>query len=106
LTAASTIAASAIAPFWSVVSIDNIVEIVSDDVVSQQPAGGTSEPMADKTDYSPVVEESGDAEKRRERRKWAALLAGAHVFWIYAATLAGIILLVIYLTGGFGAGSD
>jgi hypothetical protein len=62
--------------------------------------------MADKTDYSPVVDEAGDAEKRRERRKWGALLTGAHVFWIYAAILAGIILLVIYLTGGFGAGSD
>jgi hypothetical protein len=35
-----------------------------------------------------------------------ALLAGAHVFWIYAAILAGIILVVIYLTGGFGAGAD
>jgi len=62
--------------------------------------------MAEKTDYSPVVEEAGDAEKRRERRKWGALLTGAHVFWIYGAILAGIILLVIYLTGGFGAGSD
>jgi hypothetical protein len=55
--------------------------------------------MAEKTDYSPVVEAAGDAEKRRERRKWGALLTGAHVFWIYAAILAGIILLVIYLTG-------
>jgi cell division septal protein FtsQ len=62
--------------------------------------------MAEKTDYSPVVEEGGEAEKRRERRKWRALLAGAHVFWIYAAILAGIILLVIYLTGGFGVGSS
>jgi hypothetical protein len=62
--------------------------------------------MAEKTDYSPVVEEAGDAEKRRERRKWGALLTGAHIFWIYAAILAGIILLVIYLTGGFGVGSD
>jgi len=35
-----------------------------------------------------------------------ALHAGAHVFWVYAAILAGIILLIIYLTGGFGAGSD
>jgi hypothetical protein len=34
--------------------------------------------MAEKTDYSPVVEETGDAEKRRERRKWGAFLAGAH----------------------------
>jgi hypothetical protein len=29
-------------------------------------------------------------------------LTGAHFFWICAAILAGIILLVIYLTGGFG----
>jgi hypothetical protein len=62
--------------------------------------------VADKRDYSPVVEESGEAQKRRERRKWGALLGGAHIFWIYAAILAGIILLVIYLTGGFGAGAD
>jgi hypothetical protein len=62
--------------------------------------------MEEKTDYSPVVEEAGDAEKTRERRKWAAVLGGAHVFWIYALALAGIILLVIWLTGGFGAGSD
>ena len=62
--------------------------------------------MADKTDYSPVVEEGRKAQKRREWRKWGALLAGAHLFWIYAAILAGIILLVIFLTGGFGAGSS
>jgi hypothetical protein len=35
--------------------------------------------MAEKTDYSPVVEEAGDAEKRRQRRKWATLLGGAHL---------------------------
>jgi hypothetical protein len=62
--------------------------------------------MAEKTDYSPVIEESGDAEERRERRKWSTLLGGAHAFWIYALLLAGIILLFIYLTGGFGAGAD
>jgi hypothetical protein len=62
--------------------------------------------VAEKTDYSPVVEEAGDAEKRRERRKWEAVLGGAHAFWIYAVVLAGIILLVIYLTGGFGTGAD
>jgi hypothetical protein len=62
--------------------------------------------MAEKTDYSPVVEEAGEAEKRRERRKWWAVFGGAHVFWIYALILAGIILLVIWLTGGFGTGGD
>src|SRR5919109_1278060 len=37
--------------------------------VSLTTAWGTSEEMADKTDYSPVVEEAGEAERRRERRK-------------------------------------
>ena len=62
--------------------------------------------MAEKTDYSPVVEEPGEAEKRRERRKWWAVFGGAHVFWVYALALAGIILLVVWLTGGFGTGAD
>jgi hypothetical protein len=53
--------------------------------------------VTEKTDYSPVVDEHGDAEKRREGRKWRALLIGAHAFWIYALVLAGIILLVIWL---------
>jgi hypothetical protein len=59
--------------------------------------------VSEKTDYSPVVEEAGEAQKTRERRKWSAVLGGAHVFWIYAVVLAGIILLVIWLTGGFGS---
>jgi hypothetical protein len=67
---------------------------------------GSNSTMVEKTDYSPVVEESGKAQKRRERRKWKALLAGAHAFWVDAAILTGIILLVIYLKGGFGAGSS
>jgi hypothetical protein len=53
--------------------------------------------VTEKTDYSPVVEETGDAEKRRERRKWEALLRGAHAFWVYALVLAGIVLLVLWL---------
>ena len=69
-------------------------------------ARGQADPVEDKTDYSPVVEEAGEAEKRRERRKWSALLGGAHAFWLYALLLAGIILLFIYLTGGFGSGAD
>jgi hypothetical protein len=62
--------------------------------------------MTEKTDYSPVIEETGEAEERRERRKWGALLGGAHAFILYALLLAGIILLFIYLTGGFGSGAD
>jgi hypothetical protein len=53
--------------------------------------------MANKTDYSPVVEEAGEAERRRERRKWWALLGGAHVFWIYAVILAGIVVGLYYV---------
>jgi hypothetical protein len=62
--------------------------------------------MADKTDYSPVVEEAPEAEKRRERRLWAPFITGAWSFLIYAAVLAGIILLVVYLLGGFGEGAE
>jgi hypothetical protein len=54
--------------------------------------------VTDKTDYSPVVDETGEAQKRRERRKWSAFLTGAHAFWIYALVLAAIVLLVIWLT--------
>ena len=50
-----------------------------------------------KTDYSPVVEETGEAEKRRERRKWGAFLAGAHLFWIYALVLAGVVLILYFV---------
>ena len=62
------------------------------------PHAGKRNPMAEKTDYSPVIEESGNAGERRERRKWRALAGGAHAFWIYVLLLAGIILLFIYLT--------
>jgi choline-glycine betaine transporter len=47
--------------------------------------------VTDRTDYSPVVEETGDAEKRREGRKWKAFLWGAHAFWIYALLLGAIV---------------
>ena len=53
--------------------------------------------MPEKTDYSPVIEESGEAERRRERRKWEALLGGAHLFWIYAVVLAGIVVALYYV---------
>jgi cell division septal protein FtsQ len=53
--------------------------------------------MAEKTDYSPVVEEAGEAEKRRERRKWGALLGGAHLFWLYALLLAGVVLILYFV---------
>jgi len=64
--------------------------------LSPRGAGGPTT-CDDKSDYSPVVEETGDAEKRRERRKWEAFLWGAHAFWIYALVLAGIVLLVLWL---------
>jgi hypothetical protein len=51
----------------------------------------------EKSDYSPVVEERGEAQKERERRKWHAFLWGAHAFWIYALVLAGVVLVVIWL---------
>ena len=53
--------------------------------------------MTEKTDYSPVVEETGDAEKRREDRQWKAFLGGAHAFWIYALLLGGIVILLVWL---------
>jgi hypothetical protein len=49
-----------------------------------------------KRDYSPVVQETGDAEKRRERREWGDFLAGADLFWIYALIL-GVILAILYV---------
>ena len=58
---------------------------------------GDLETVSEKPDYSPVVEETGDAEKRREERKWKAFLWGAHAFWIYALILAGIVILVLWL---------
>jgi choline-glycine betaine transporter len=60
--------------------------------------------MPEKTDYSPVTEHAPEAEAKRERRTWTAFVWGVHAFWIYALVVAGIILLVIYLTGGFGEG--
>ena len=53
--------------------------------------------MSEKADYSPVVDEAGEAQKRRERRKWAAFFTGANAFWIYALVLAAIVLLVLWL---------
>jgi len=53
--------------------------------------------VADKTDYSPVVEETGEAERRREGRKWKAFLGGVHAFWIYALLLAGVVILLFWL---------
>lgn len=62
--------------------------------------------MPEKTDYSPVETEAPEPEKRRERRMLLPFLGGAWAFLVYASLLAGIILLVIYLTGGFGEGAE
>jgi hypothetical protein len=67
---------------------------------------GHPKTVAEKTDYSPIDESAGEAEKRRERRKFWAIFGGAHVFWLYAVLVAGIVLLVIWLLGGFGEGAE
>jgi hypothetical protein len=33
----------------------------------------------------------------RERRKWAALIGGAHLFWLYALVLAAIVLILYFV---------
>jgi hypothetical protein len=60
--------------------------------------------VPEKTDYSPVTEHAPEAEAKRERRVWSTVFWSIHALWIYALVVAGIILLVIYLTGGFGEG--
>ena len=62
--------------------------------------------MAEKRDYSPFESQAPEYETRRRRRFILGLLTYSHALWIYALALAGIILLVIYLTGGFGEGSE
>ena len=56
--------------------------------------------MADRPDYSPVVEEPGPAEERRERRRLLPALAFSWGFLAFALVLAAI-LLAVYLAGGF-----
>jgi hypothetical protein len=58
----------------------------------------------EKTDYSPVVEEPTDSEERRERRRFFPALAFSWGFLVLAIVVAAVILLVLYLTGGFGEG--
>ena len=57
-----------------------------------------------RTDYSPVTERAPEAEVKRERRVWSTVFWSVHALWIYALVVAGIVLLVLYLTGGFGEG--
>jgi hypothetical protein len=38
--------------------------------------------VEEKTDYSSVVEATGEAERHREQRKWGTFLTGAHLFWL------------------------
>ena len=61
----------------------------------------------DKTDYSPFTEEAGgEAAKRRKHRMLWGVLGASHMLLVYALVLAGIVLLVIYLVGGFGEGAE
>ncbi len=73
-------------------------------VFRARPAGTAYDVADDKTDYSPVREPMPEAEQRHERRLTRAFVFGAYTFWIYAMLLAGVIILVIYLLGGFGEG--
>ena len=73
-------------------------------VFRASPAGTAYEVADEKTDYSPVQERAPEAEKRHERRLARAFVFGAYTFWIYAVLLAGVIVLVIFLLGGFGEG--
>jgi hypothetical protein len=73
-------------------------------VFRARPAGTAYEVADDKTDYSPVRDPMPEAEQRHERRLTRAFVFGAYTFWIYAMLLAGVIILVIYLLGGFGEG--
>jgi hypothetical protein len=60
--------------------------------------------MPEKTDDSPVTERAPEAEVKRERRVWSTVLWSVHALWIYALAVAGIIVLVLWLAGGFGEG--
>lgn len=63
--------------------------------------------MAEKTDYSPVDEPApGEAEQRRNRHKALAIFGGAHAFWLYAIAVGVVVLLLIWLLGGFGEGAE
>jgi hypothetical protein len=75
---------------------------------SRLPRGrrGNTNDVAEKTDYSPVVEEPTPTEERRERRRLVPALAFSWGFLLFAIAVAAVILLVIYLTGGFGEGSE
>ena len=67
---------------------------------------GHAKAVAQKTDYSPVEEPAGEAERRRQRRKFWVVFDGAHILWLYAVVVAGVVLLVIWLLGGFGEGAE
>lgn len=61
--------------------------------------------MAQKTDYSPYNEAAGEAERRRRMRLLPALLF-PWSFLVFALAVAGIVILVIWLLGGFGEGAE
>jgi hypothetical protein len=58
--------------------------------------------VVEKTDYSPVVGEQSEVEEQRQRRRLLPVFAFTWGFLAFAPAVAGVILLVIYLSGGFG----
>jgi hypothetical protein len=55
--------------------------------------------VEEKTDYSPVVEEVPEPERRRERRRLIPALAFSWGFLAFAVALALVIVLAVYLAG-------
>jgi hypothetical protein len=62
--------------------------------------------VTEKPDYSPLVEPPPEAEARREGRFARLFVFGAWSFLVYALLVAGIVVLLIWLLGGFDEGGE
>jgi hypothetical protein len=60
---------------------------------------GDVTPVGEKRDYSPVVEEAPEPERRRERRRLGPALLFSWGFLAFALGLAVVIGLAVYLAG-------
>ncbi len=62
--------------------------------------------MTERTDYSPVEEGTTPAEARRRRRLALAPFGFIGSLLVYAALIALVALLIIWLGGWFGEGGE